>query len=421
MAKGEYYDGKAIRTPEARPGFLMWLVDGALLVLSVVDLLLLLIVGIVPLVNPAYLWALPMLGMVAPAIYLTAVVLMLYWVVRWKLLRAAVLAVPVVIGMFSVSLFWCFDSQRNELLRSQLQMVEEEIPRIEQDPTMDQATRDDQLYRLRRRKRILKRNLQPDKTIKALTFNVRSFYGDDCESAADAVACLIDSLKPDIICLQEFNGPLADRSERFQQLLGRYQQAYFGRAKDAVRPQMILSTHKIIASGVVLTPHSSVWADLRIGQDTVRVVSNHLHSTGITALDNAYITGYEYLSDTAREVKIRSIIDRFHENSLLRAAQVDSICHHLDSLAPSMRLICGDFNDTPISYTYRRLKRRMQDAFSEAGGGYSHTFRGFFNALRIDYVLLSRQFEVIGYETIDNTASDHLPVLVSFRKHTLYH
>jgi endonuclease/exonuclease/phosphatase family metal-dependent hydrolase len=152
----------------------------------------------------------------------------------------------------------------------------------------------------------------------------------------------------------------------------------------------------------------------------VRVVSNHLKSTGITSLDNAYLTHHEYLLDTAREEKLRSIVDRFHKNCVVRADQVDSIRRHIDHEAPALRIICGDFNDTPVSYTYRKLAKGMQDAFSECGSGYSYTFRGFYNLLRIDYVLLSKGLECVAYEVPEVELSDHLPIVVRFEKQTTY-
>ena len=62
----------------------------------------------------------------------------------------------------------------------------------------------------------------------------------------------------------------------------------------------------------------------------------------------------------------------------------------------------------------------MQDAFSECGSGYSYTFRGFFNTLRIDYVLLSETYECLSYEVPAVMASDHLPVVVRFKKSSSY-
>ena len=420
MAKGEYYDGYGSRNaPKERRGFLLWLLDGVMAVCSVIALVLLVIVWLVPRIHPAYMWALPMLGLVAPGIYLSTVILALYWVVRWRLKRALVLGIPVLIGLFSVSLFWRSSSHRYELLYQQLDQVEHDLPIVQADTTLEEKVKNDQLYRLRRRRNVLRSNLYPKNSVKILSYNLRSFYGDDGKNSADGVAALIDSLTPDIVCLQEFALGLAEQSERFQKILKRYRQASFGLDGATARPQMILTTHKMINSGVILTPRSSVWADILLGQDTVRVISTHLHSTGITALDDNYITGYEYLSDTAREAKIRSIMNRFSENTVLRAYQVDSIRHHLDSLAPRLRIICGDFNDTPISYTYREMARNMQDAFSACGSGYSYTFRGFFNMLRIDYVLLPESFEAINYEVPEANWSDHRPVFVRFQKQKL--
>ena len=67
------------------------------------------------------------------------------------------------------------------------------------------------------------------------------------------------------------------------------------------------------------------------------------------------------------------------------------------------------------------MARDLNDAFSECGHGYSHTFRGFFNALRIDYFLSSDDFETLSYEVPDTlTASDHLPLFVRLKKRLTY-
>ena len=77
--------------------------------------------------------------------------------------------------------------------------------------------------------------------------------------------------------------------------------------------------------------------------------------------------------------------------------------------------MCGDFNDTPLSYTYRLMSRGLQDAFREKGRGFSHTYRGFYNTVRIDYVLVSDDFEVLSYEVPSVEFSDHHPVFVRLK------
>lgn len=411
MQHDSYYHSKTDRRRVSQRGPMLFLSDVILGVVSVVMMVLVALLLLVPHIDPAYTWAFPMLGLVAPAIYMLALFMMLYWVVRWRLRRACAMTLFLMLGLFSIDLFWRPASHRATLLEQQLEQVDRQI--AETDNERD-------LYTLRRRRRLLMNNLTEGNGVKVMTFNLRAFYGDDGKSSADQVAKLLDSLQPDILCLQEYASGLATRSDAFQRLLEKYQVASFGLDDNAPRYQMILSRFKILRSGVITTQAASVWADLLLDDDTVRVVSNHLKSTGITSLDNAYLTHHEYLLDTAREEKLRSIVDRFHKNCVVRADQVDSIRRHIDHEAPALRIICGDFNDTPVSYTYRKLAKGMQDAFSECGSGYSYTFRGFYNLLRIDYVLLSKGLECVAYEVPEVELSDHLPIVVRFEKQTTY-
>ena len=39
-------------------------------------------------------------------------------------------------------------------------------------------------------------------------------------------------------------------------------------------------------------------------------------------------------------------------------------------------IICGDFNDTPASYTYHKIKGKYIDGFRQRGNGYGFTFKG---------------------------------------------
>ena len=377
----EYYSDYRERSGgKRRRSWLLWLLDALLTVVSLAFVVAILLPYLVPYVTPSRVWFFPVLGLAAPITYVVGVVLMLYWIIRWRLLRASIMLVVVAVGFFKVSLFW-----RPEIRRS----YEEE--------TSGRGT------------------------IKVMTYNVRCFYGENGRSSVGDVLRLIEEQDPDIICLQEFNARLAARSEEFSLLDEKYESSGFGRtaAPDSVyeAPLAILSKFRILRSGTILTPSSAVWVDLLVDNDTVRVFNNHLRSTAINASDSEYITDHRFLSDTAREVKIRSIVGRLRENSVLRAAQVDSIARVVEATHPR-RIYCGDFNDTPISYVYRTMARGLRDAFSVCGSGYSHTCRGFFNTLRIDYVLSSDDFETLSYEVLPVEFSDHHPVVVRLMKRT---
>ena len=370
---GEFYknDYGSRRGEKPHRSLLMWLLDLVMTLLTVVVGATMAVTYFVPYVNPAGVWFFPLLGLAAPAIYVATVILALYWVIRWRLLRAGTILALVVIGLFKVSLFY-----KPEFRRS---YGEESYDR---------------------------------RAFKVMTYNVRSFFGESGASNVDDIVRLIGEYDPDIVCMQEFNARLAEKSDDFALLDEKYESAAFGRtqAPDSLygASLFILSKYRILRSGI----------DLLIGDDTVRVFNNHLRSTAIKAADNEYITNRDFISDTAREVKIRSIVSRLRENSILRAAQVDSIADVIAD-ARARCIVCGDFNDTPMSYVYRTMAGGLNDAFSKSGSGYSHTFRGFFNTLRIDYVLCSDSFDPVSYEVPQVEYSDHLPVVVRLQKNLL--
>lgn len=378
----EYYEGVG-RRREGKPkrSFAGILLDVSMAVFSALAAVLTVLTFAAPYVNPASCWIFSILGLAAPVIYLLTVLLMLYWIVRWRWGWASVMLVLVVVGLFKVSLFY-----------------KPEFKRVYDETSVNSRG-----------------------TIRFMTYNVRNFYADDGQSSVAEIFHLVDEIGPDIVCMQEFNPELAADADEYHAFLENYPYFAGGASDDPRTAQLaIFSKYKLVRWGMSHpeiqneNPRESIWSDLRIGEDTVRVFNNHLHSTAINASDNEFITKHQYISDTAREDKIRSIVRRFRDNSILRAGQVDSIAREIEA-TPYARIVCGDFNDTPMSYVYRRMADGLQDAFRESGMGYSHTFRGFFNTLRIDYVLVSNAFEPLSYEVPEVDYSDHLPVVVQLR------
>ncbi len=361
-----------------RRGPLMFLLDAVMTLLTAAVAAATFVTWLLPNVDPAHMWVFPVLGPAAPAIYVAVAVLALYWVVRWRWVRAGVMLALVIVGFFRIPLFY--------------------KPEFMRDYDTETNTRN---------------------TILVATYNLRSFYGDDGRSSADGVARMIGECDPDIVCLQEFNPRLAERSRAMSALCEKYQRAAFGlqEARDSLSTDklVILSKYRILHTGKILVPNVSVWADLLVGDDTVRVFNNHLRTTAITASEGDYITNRDFLADSLRENKLRSMAGRLRSNSGLRAVQADSIAKVVAATRTRL-LVCGDFNETPVSYVYKTMSRGLNDAFSEAGKGYSSTFRGFANTLRIDYVLPSEGFETLSYEVPQVNYSDHRPVFVRLRK-----
>lgn len=372
MAEEYYSDYKRFSRSRHR-SLLTMILDGFMTLLTIGVGVMLAFTLLVPFINPSEVAFFPLLGLIAPAVYVAALVLALYWVIRWRWIHAGLILVPILLACFSVPLFY----------RAQLR-------RTYGEPKYDRSA------------------------IKILTYNVRYFYDDRGQTSPDRVTRLIQQLAPDIICLQEYNAAVAHESAAFTHLLENYSKVG-SNGSVVAGPMLILSKYPIIRSDTVAALGSSLWADIRIGDDIVRVFNNHLHSTDIKADDDQFITKRLYLTDSTRWSKMRSIIHRHRKNSVLRAEQVDLIAPVIAS-TPTRYIICGDFNDTPISYVYRTMARGTKDAFSECGKGYSHTYRGFFNTLRIDYVLYSKGLEALSYEVPRVAYSDHLPVVVRLQK-----
>ena len=373
----EYYSDYTSRKKKHRHP-LLWLLDVGMTVLMVGVALATIITLFVPYVHPEKLGFFPVLGLLAPGVYILTVILTLYWIIRWRWVRAGFMLFLAVLGFFHVSLFY-----RPEFGRDY----------------------GEEVYR---------------NSLRVMSYNLRWFYDDRGQSSVGEVMDMIDQINPDVVCLQEFNARLADRSGGIGQIASKYQAQFFEYSEEMpdsinITPMCILSKYKILRSGVVLSPRNSVWVDLDVEGDTVRVFNNHLLSTSIKAADGEYITNQIFKGDTLREERVRSIFRRLCDNSVLRANQVDSIARFIDQ-SSGYKIVCGDFNDAPMSYAYHRMSHGLNDVFSECGSGYSHTYRGFYNTLRIDYVLVSPEFECLSYDVPDSTFSDHYPVVVNLRK-----
>ena len=167
----------------------------------------------------------------------------------------------------------------------------------------------------------------------------------------------------------------------------------------------IYSRYPIIRASRMDTLMNFVWADIVIkkdknNEDTIRVFNNHLHSTAIRRDDSNYIENHEYLEGDSLG-KVHSMVKRLTENNRVRAEQADTLAA-LVAASPYPVIVCGDFNDTPVSYTYRTVARKLNDPYRKVGRGYSHTYRGFFDMLRIDYIFYSDEFEALSYEVVDS-------------------
>ena len=111
------------------------------------------------------------------------------------------------------------------------------------------------------------------------------------------------------------------------------------------------------------------------------------------------------------------LMGKLSEAAAYRGIQADSICALVQRNASHPVIVCGDLNETPISYTYQRLARRLTSAYRKAGRGPGFTFSRRSFPVRIDHLFYSDDWTCTSC-LIDRTvsSSDHYPLVVRLSK-----
>ncbi len=261
-----------------------------------------------------------------------------------------------------------------------------------------------------------------DSDIKVMTFNVRLFDKYNWTENAETPKRIIEFVKEqeaDILCFQEF---YRNKGQDLN-LLGRNQpkgfhlKNYFPqRDNENDFGIVILSKFPMVNKGTIILENSrdalTIFSDLVIGADTIRVYNVHLQSL------NLGIKGYQLLDEMVDSQELQEmgeskfLLSRLKRGFIKRAKQADKVADHI-AKCPYPVIVCGDFNDVPTSYSRQRISSGLQDSFAEAGSGTGATYVKvpFF---RIDNILAYEKFKIRSHKVHDHkVVSDHYPVTAS--------
>jgi endonuclease/exonuclease/phosphatase family metal-dependent hydrolase len=212
---------------------------------------------------------------------------------------------------------------------------------------------------------------------------------------------------PDIICGQEVSASV----ERL--FSGSVDLPYIHKIEN--RGAVILSKYPFLKTGIVdfgAKLNSCLWADIQFKGQIIRIYSIHLESIRLNKDSYKMITEETYESENALN-GIQDMIFKYHKYSNIRSEQVDLISKSINS-SPYPVILCGDFNDPPMSYAYQRLSENLKDSFKESGAGIGSTWNGSIPLLRIDYILSNPMLETKRFFTIKSNLSDHYPIKAVF-------
>jgi endonuclease/exonuclease/phosphatase family metal-dependent hydrolase len=240
-------------------------------------------------------------------------------------------------------------------------------------------------------------------SLKVMTFNASS--GRFFDSKADFHRYLKQQ-SPEILCLQETPGRY-----NIAALKGNEEQVYHFATSEEKR-LTIASIYPIEDYGsfsFLNQANGILYADITIGEQTIRVYCIHLLSNGVTTMVNQVAADKDWSSKEGWR-RIREILSNYRATTRQRTLQAEELSAHM-KLCPHPYIICGDFNDVPQSYVYQLLAKNNVDHFQAKGSGIGSTFRGNIPFLRIDYILSSPELKVVDSQIIKDGYSDHYPII----------
>jgi len=348
--------------------FTVRLIAGA----NVATVLVMLLVGYSDRLNPADHPLLSTLGMTLPVFLLINLVFLFFWVVfKWRMVWISVLGL--VLAYVPISIYMPLNSSQDI----------------------------------------------PEGALKIISYNVCAYGGNfKYDDGFEKVRDYLVEEKPDIVCIQED----IDTWRRYVFLHYEKTFAYNDTMVIANNPQSynalgIHSKYPIIHRERIAYPskaNGSVAWWLKVGDDTLIVVNNHFESCHLNKDDRA-----QYLQmikgkmprDSVRE-ESKLLLVKLAEANAKRSGQIRTVRQYALDHGQYPVIVCGDFNDSPISYSRHAMAEVLTDCYATTGKGIGLSYNQKAFSFRIDHFFCNDRLQPYRCE-IDGKmdASDHSPLI----------
>lgn len=355
-------------------------IEGLILFLNAVVAAALLIAYLAPVINPSKIYLPALFGLAYPYLLILNLIFVLYWLIRLKRF--------ILISILVILIGW---NHLNNLIP--LNLRKSEIP---------VNARDDQMF-------------------STLTYNIRQFNLYHWTRDAEVQTHILDFVRqqnPDIVCFQEFY--TADRSGERERDVARKLQVFpdnavyytaeakysagFGIATFSKYP--ILKKSRIPFN---TSYNAAMYTDILVETDTLRVFNIHLQSIRFRQEDYAFMDTVRLKHPNQQMRGIKNIGSQLKKAFVMRAEQAEIISNYIKD-SPHPVVVMGDFNDTPHSFAYRKIKKGLHDAFRISGRGFGHTYTGDLPPFRIDYIMYSNPLIATDFKRFKRDFSDHYPI-----------
>ena len=259
----------------------------------------------------------------------------------------------------------------------------------------------------------------PEGALKLVSYNVCAYGGNyKYEQGFETVLKYFVEQEPDIICVQED----VDTWRRY--VFREYEKhwAYndtivICNSVESFNTLGIHTRFPIIKRERIeyasLANGSAAWW-LKVGKDTLVVVNNHFEGCHLNNDDRAQyrqIIKGELPSDSAR-AESKLLLIKLAEANAKRSNQVRAVLRYVEEHSQYPIIVCGDFNDNPISYSRHAMAEQLTDCFRETGRGIGLSYNQKAFSFRIDHIFCSKQLQPYNCKVdVEMDASDHYPIL----------
>ncbi len=260
-----------------------------------------------------------------------------------------------------------------------------------------------------------------ENTIKVLTYNVMSFgYQNHTKENPNKILEYIAHSGADIVCLQEYSESKSEKHLTLKKIRGMlsmypYYSTFFSNENPHYNSGIAVFSKYPIAKSRQIKYESqnnkSSIHEIRIKNKKLILINNHLESFKLTSEDKSKYS--EFLKNPGTDL-LEGIRGSFQQKLgpafIIRAQQARNVRKEIDNAKGDYLLVCGDFNDTPISYAHRTIQGDLDDAFAKSGFGLGVTYNRNVFRFRIDNILHSTNIKPFNCTVDKIYYSDHYPV-----------
>lgn len=262
-------------------------------------------------------------------------------------------------------------------------------------------------------------------SIKVMSYNVHLFDHIDRTTEEEAfynqVVNFVREQSPDVLCFQEF--ALRRPGKSYQKCIDEF-------AQSTGLPYVFFNQKLRIGGNVIFSkyPLEKVSEDSGFGKESASgvMVSVDAGKRGKFYLANVHLVSY-MLTNNEIDVLVRpseqrnvldtvgmSVARKLKYAYEKRAEEIGTVLQAMPPVDGPV-IVCGDFNDTPLSYVYRQMQKAgFIDTFIKVGHGIKPTYAGRLPLLRIDYIWANDKVTPLNFNRCRYKASDHYPVILEF-------